>query len=79
MLAAILTLLSVTGILAIQVLYIIEAARRGRGEGLVALLLPPYVWYFAFVKSRQSPYLVMGQALLVALFFTAGILRFQAA
>ncbi|MFT5129056.1 MAG: hypothetical protein ACI8W8_002676 [Rhodothermales bacterium] len=78
MFASILTLLSVTGIVAIQVIYIIEAAKRGRGEGLIALLVPPYVWYFAFVKSRQSPYLIFGQALLTALFFAAGILRFQA-
>jgi hypothetical protein len=79
MLVAILTLLSIIGIVAIQALYIVEASRRGRGEGLVALLVPPYVWYFAFVKSQQSPYLIFGQALLTALFFAAGILQFQAA
>jgi hypothetical protein len=79
MLAALLTLLSVTGIIAIQALYIIEACRRSHNEGLIALVLPPYVWYFAFIKSRQSPYLVLGQALLIGVFFATGLLRFQGA
>lgn len=79
MLPSLLTFVSALGIVAIQVMYIVEAGRRSRNEGIVALLLPPYVWYFAFIRSRQSPYLMLGQAMLVGLFLAAGILRFQTA
>ena len=43
------------------VLYLVEGFKQNPGQGLLTLVVPFYVFYFAFIRSGRSP--VIGVAL----------------
>ena len=54
------------------VLYVLEAFRESRGEGLLTLLVPPFCMYFAYARSSQSPYNARGMLAAFAVSLTIG-------
>lgn len=53
-------------------LYAVEAFRDSPAQGVLTVVVPAYVLYYAFIRSNRSPYIgLCGGALAVALLVIA--------
>jgi hypothetical protein len=63
------------GIIATIIVYAVEAYEQSIVQCLLAVLLPCYVLYFGFVRSRRSPQLIVGFVLMIAAFLVLSGVR----
>lgn len=71
----VLTLVALAVVGIFWVLYVVEAFRQDLRQGLLTLLLPAYVFYFATIKSRRARawlWLLAATTVLMLLFNTVG-------